>query len=268
MNHLRHWNSANGERFDTTLVGATTDPEVSLETPVGAPAILHNPILLTSVRLAVADNEHGVVGDLEWIERIGVTLLLLMRVDTTMVAHKVRVDFESNRHGSILDQVEHYEVFIARTIIPTNVFVRVGVCLLVATVHRGIDRPALSIGTLVRVAGVGNDTIVLGVLAGDQIREATIAALRVARAIDHILGRENRLLGVVRQDAHTSLEHGHRSKRIATATPALVAHGRDIVDTVDVTPIERLWQQIQLLGQNIILCCWFGTAIQLEISLC
>ena len=51
-----------GIRSDTAVVvGVTCHPDVSVLAPVGAPGVLHDPVVAASASAAVADNQHGVV---------------------------------------------------------------------------------------------------------------------------------------------------------------------------------------------------------------
>jgi len=77
--------------LDATLVGATTDAEVTLLSPVGVPGVGAKPVLHT-VGSAVAEHLNSVA------TLIGAAVVI---VDTAGVAHEIRVDLEGNLDGTV-----------------------------------------------------------------------------------------------------------------------------------------------------------------------
>lgn len=89
---LQHGDGASSHcnALDSTFITSSTDPEVAVLTPAAAPAILHDPVLLSShVAAAISHQEHCVVGQLEGVYVVGEARMV---VDAPLVAHEVRVD--------------------------------------------------------------------------------------------------------------------------------------------------------------------------------
>lgn len=86
-----------GDALDGAFVAAPADPEVPLLAPVAAPAVLHDPELLAALgALAVAHQQHGVVGQLEGVAAVPEAAVV---VDSLLVVHEVRVDLRGGRRS-------------------------------------------------------------------------------------------------------------------------------------------------------------------------
>lgn len=86
-----------GDALDGALVAAPADPEVAFLAPVAAPAVLYDPELLAALgALAVAHQQHGVVGQLEGVAAVPEAAVV---VDALLVVHEVRVDLRGGRRS-------------------------------------------------------------------------------------------------------------------------------------------------------------------------
>lgn len=82
------------DALDGALVTPSADAEEAILSPAGSPAVLDNPVLLPSlVAVAVAHQQHSMVGQLEWIEGVCEARVV---VDAPGIVHEVRVDLWTN----------------------------------------------------------------------------------------------------------------------------------------------------------------------------
>lgn len=82
------------DALDGTLVRPPSDPEEAPLAPRRPPAVLHHPELLTrDVTLAIAHQQHRVVGQLKRV--VGVMKARVV-VDTLLVVHEVRIHLDEN----------------------------------------------------------------------------------------------------------------------------------------------------------------------------
>lgn len=129
---------------------------------------------------------------LEWIvlpvELAGA--LTRVVINTLRVVHEIVIDFEGDGQRSILDERELHQLLVAGSVVSTDVTVlgHVGASAFLLIILRRPGR-ARSILADVGVAFLWKGAMVLGVLAGNQIRETSFAALAVGRAADNVLWR-------------------------------------------------------------------------------
>lgn len=91
-----------GDALDGALVAAPADPEVAFLAPLAAPAVLHDPELLAALgALAVAHQQHGVVGQLEGVAAVPEAAVV---VDALLVVHEVRVDLRGEEGGAVREE--------------------------------------------------------------------------------------------------------------------------------------------------------------------
>lgn len=77
------------DALNGTLVASPADSEEAILAPAGAPAVLHDPVLLSRhVAAAVPHQQHGVVGQLEGVEGVGEACVV---VDAPLIVHEVRI---------------------------------------------------------------------------------------------------------------------------------------------------------------------------------
>lgn len=90
----------NCDALNGTLVTSPADSEEAVLTPVGAPAVLDNPVLLSShVASAIPHQQHSVIGQLEGVVRVSEASVV---VDALLVVHEVRVDLWKDGDNSLL----------------------------------------------------------------------------------------------------------------------------------------------------------------------
>jgi len=172
--------------LDLALVGATTDAEVTLLTPVGVPGVSAEPVLDT-IAGTVAEHLNSMS---TLIATAGVV------IDTAGVAHEISINLESNLDGTVSGDLG-LDVGLTRDSVGLGTLVLIaspGSTVLAGLGALGSDRGVDTGG--VRAAGIRDDTSLNPVLPG-AARIATIAITAGARAAEDILRRKTKILAVL-----------------------------------------------------------------------
>ncbi len=212
--------------FNTALVLSTADLEVTLVTPPGVPAVGAEPVGGT-IFLTPSDHLDGVATEVRSSQVL---------VDTSLVAHEVLIDRESDLNGAILIEILH-DVLLAGQVVDrateitglSESAVELGVGAVVGAVRSIVRARAAARRRVLAIArreGVGvallnRDTAVPEVEPGGG-GVATIAAkTAVARAAESNIGRREVDIAV-EVDANT-IGHGlSGSESPAGAASALI----------------------------------------------
>lgn len=168
---LQFWNwcGCHGYAFNCTLISASTDPEVTLLTPAGAPAVFNNPVIQPSFWIsAIAHQQDSVIGQLKWIERVLQTSVV---VDPLVVVEEVVIDFKSNCHGPMMNQLKLHQGFVAAPVETSHIVVFRCVVAKAVLLHF-----AWCVSACVGEARLFHQPEILGVLSCNEVWEATITA--------------------------------------------------------------------------------------------
>eukprot|EP01137_Pigoraptor_chileana_P035209 Opistho-2@28907 len=233
---LQRGNDPRGATLDAALVSAAADAEEAALAKVTAPGVLDNPEWNTSL-LAVANKQYFMVRGLPLVDR-EVDARVNVVVNAASVEHEVRVDKVCNRKRSTVHELIPHLLLSACAPVATNV-VEV---LHMEKAGRGALASAGDVllnAALIRKARVGHVTEVLAKL-GHKERIASIAALRVLRAADDVLGPNERRHCVVRHDADARLVHFSTSVGKARSAVELIALGSNVADAAGIAPVPRV----------------------------
>ena len=166
-------------------------------------------------------HQHGVIHQLERIEVIDDVLRELMGIHTTCVVHEVIIDFEGDGDRPVCHHLLLHQLGSGFAVVPSNVVILIRHPALRITSWLRVWR-ARRVDTPVRVACFLGQAKVAPILSSDEIRKSTFASLSVLTARYDVLCGEDRLLLILRSDAHACLHHAGGGERVARTTLALI----------------------------------------------
>lgn len=150
---------------------------------------------------------------------------------------EVIIDFKSNCHRPIMDQLKLPQGFIA---VPREAS---HIVLL-----RGVVTEAVflwfvwRIGAYVGKAHLFHQTKILGIFSCSEVREVTFTALSILAARDNLLKTHDWGLSIVGYYTVSCFQHIPRSKCVAASTKCLVLNRSNEIGTTIISPVPRCWQ--------------------------